>query len=399
MQNGLDTIEQQDHFSVNQSLQEKSKGFPLIVLITNIPTPYRIPLFKKLYERCRKCDLGFHVIFAAAGYRRRQWEIPFQEMNFPYTILKSTKISLSHERVCFSYAGILQRISELKPDLIITSGFSLASTWIALQSIPFLIWSESIHRASHKWTIFRRWQRQFITRRAKGFLVSGERAGRYLQSLGANKEKIVQAISTVDTDRFYPLSKIRKIRSHNPEHPFTLLYVGHLTTGKRVDRLLHIMHQWVQVCPQAQLLLVGQGIEEISLRQLCTQMGLDENVKFLGFLQHDQLLTVYAQADVFVFPSQYDVWGMVLIEAMASGLTCLASKQAGATSEVIQHKMNGFKVDFDNPKEIIQYLNDLYQNPGENIAIGNKAAHYIQTRCHLENSIDGFMKAILWFTR
>ncbi len=397
MQNGLDTIERQNHFSDNHPVQHKTKAFPLVVLITNIPTPYRIPLFNRLYERCRKLDVRFHVIFASAGYRRRQWKIPFQEMSFPYTILKSTKLQLDHERVCFSYAGILQRLAALKPDLIIASGFSVASTLLAWQPIPFLIWSESIKRASHRWSIFRKWQRQFITRRAKGFLVSGERAGQYLESLGARKENIVRAISTVDTDRFYPLSKTRTASHYTPEHPFTLLCVGHLTVGKRIDRLLHIMKKFVLYCPKAQLLIAGQGAEEFHLQHLCAHLGLDEHVKFLGFLQQDQLLMTYAQAHVFVFPSQYDVWGMVLIEAMASGLTCLASKQAGAASEVIKDKSNGFILDFDDHHKVVQCLIDLFRNPEKNMSMGKKAANTIQTHCHLENSIDAFIKAISWY--
>ncbi len=83
------------------------------------------------------------------------------------------------------------------------------------------------------------------------------------------------------------------------------------------------------------VLIIGSGPEEEALRRQASQLGLP-NVVFVGFVTPAELPAYYGLADVFVFPSLVDVWGLVVNEALACGLPVLASRYAGATQELVE---------------------------------------------------------------
>ena len=102
----------------------------------------------------------------------------------------------------------------------------------------------------------------------------------------------------------------------------------------------------------------------------------------------------YTNADIFLFPSNYDIWGLVLVEAMAHSLVCISSIHAGATSDLIVEGITGFSVDFsdlnDLEKKVINLINDRTQI----ISIGRKANKYIEDKFSIDQSANQFVKAI-----
>ncbi|MBD3384432.1 glycosyltransferase [candidate division KSB1 bacterium] len=384
------------------SNNSKNKAGKNIILISNIPTPYRIPLFTALHAACLKEEMQLTIVFAAKGYERRQWKIDYDSMKFPYHVLASGKIQLgSKEGVLFTYSTLTKILRQLKPDLIISAGFSMATTRIAVrwyleQYPPYIIWTESVDRPGHNRSCLRMIQRKLLCKGAKSLLVSGSRAADYVQSLGTKSNKIFRAISTVDTDVF--LKKTAKIRTFGAKRPArkVILYIGHFTKGKRIDLILHLLQRVLQHYEESELWLVGSGPEYPYLKNLSKDLDIVEHVCFWPFQQQENLYDFYALADCFVFPSQYDVWGMALVEAMASGLPCLASELAGAAVDLINNGENGYLVDFHRINTAVPILLYLFNHPQKAKKIGQTAADSIQQRCHIRNSVAGFMEAIKW---
>lgn len=174
-----------------------------ILLITNIPTPYRIPLFNELHQRLQQSSIHLKIIFSVQNYARRKWQLDEQDFLFPYDFLNKTKLVNSRENTRFRYPGLLQKLLEERPELIIVSGFS-AATMVSLiysriTGIPYVIWSGEIAVRGDRVSWLRSVQRKWLTRAATHFIAYGSQASNYLQQLGASPTHISIAINTVDT--------------------------------------------------------------------------------------------------------------------------------------------------------------------------------------------------------
>jgi len=147
-----------------------------------------------------------------------------------------------------------------------------------------------------------------------------------LARLGVERDAIGRWGRGVDTSRFDP--SLRDADSY----PGTIraLYVGRLTREKGVDLLADSFIRAQEADPRLHLLLAGGGPEEGMLRE-----RLGDRATFLGWLGGDELARAYASADLFLFCSQTDTFGQVLVEAGASGLPCVAVAEGGPSSIVV----------------------------------------------------------------
>ncbi len=135
----------------------------------------------------------------------------------------------------------------------------------------------------------------------------------------------------VNLDQYDDL-KPRRVRTDlGLEEAELLLYVGRLAGEKSLDFLMRAFARVAAKRPQARLLLVGQGPEEDSLREMAQELGLGERVVFAGTVPHDEVPHYAAAADLFVFSSTTETQGLVLIEAMAAGAPVVAVKAPGST--------------------------------------------------------------------
>ena len=158
----------------------------------------------------------------------------------------------------------------------------------------------------------------------------------------------------IDTKRFHPFYSCKKMRRRmagGKPTDFLIIYVGRLATEKRVQDLEGILEH----LPGARLCLVGAGPQEAQSKQM-----LPEAV-FLGELQSKELSQAFASADVFLFPSDSETLGFVVMEAMASGLAVVAAN-AGGIPSMIHHRDTGWLVEPGNKAEYIRILQRLRAN-------------------------------------
>jgi glycosyltransferase involved in cell wall biosynthesis/predicted metal-dependent phosphoesterase TrpH len=152
-----------------------------------------------------------------------------------------------------------------------------------------------------------------------------------LSALGIAPTKVGRWDRGVDLDRFDP--RLRDERLLPGE--ITVLYCGRLTREKGVDLLADAFLAAHQQDSRLHLVLAGGGPEEEVLRQ-----RLGDHATFLGWLDGRDLATAYASADVFLFASQTDTFGQVILEAQASGLPVVSVDEGGPAS-LIQHGETG----------------------------------------------------------
>jgi len=117
----------------------------------------------------------------------------------------------------------------------------------------------------------------------------------------------------------------------------TLLYAGQFIKRKGVDLFLQAAKKLQQEGYHFSILLVGSGVEQEKLTQIISQLNL-KNITVLPSQTPKQMPAVYKSADVFVFPTLEEVWGLVVNEAIWSGLTVVSSIYAGCAEEILPHE-------------------------------------------------------------
>lgn len=132
------------------------------------------------------------------------------------------------------------------------------------------------------------------------------------------------------------------------------LFCGSLSKRKGVDLLARAFLELASQYDRVQLVMAGVGpLADDVKRQLAP---VADRVEYLGFIHWKDLPGVYARGDVFCFPSRYDGWGLVLVEAMAAGLPVIGTKWAGAAREFLRDGVNGWLLEELNPAVLLQTM-------------------------------------------
>lgn len=371
-----------------------------VLHITNIPTPYRIPQLNELQRQLAALGGELRVVFAAHTYRRRRWEVDMSQCTFAYEVLgKGIPLGRRAERTTFAYGGLYRVIRAYAPDVIIVTGFSMAAVKVWLRSFwrrtPYLIFSGSIDHPERLASRLRRWQRRLVVSRAAGAVAYGSRARAYLTGLGLPEASVSVAINTVDTTFFQEATEALRAAAAPADAPASLTYVGYLVPRKNVHLLIDVAAHLARTRRDFRLEIVGDGAERERLEARVRAEGMEDLVVFHGYQQKDDLPRFLARSRAFLFPTACDIWGLVLNEAMAAGVPCVASVHAGATHDLIREGETGFKADFEDVGATARRVAWLLDHPAEAAAIGQRASRFVTEHASPARSAAGFVQAIL----
>lgn len=161
----------------------------------------------------------------------------------------------------------------------------------------------------------------------------------------------------VNLELFRPERSSLKMRSRlsggEPDKRL-LLYVGRLAAEKQIEKIRDVLY----ASDDYRLAIIGDGPHRPALEKHFA----GTKTVFTGFLHGEELAAAFASSDLFVFPSTTETLGLVLLEAMASGLPCLAA-DSGPTREQIQHGVNGFLYDPRDPLSLTKTVNAVWSDP------------------------------------
>ena len=370
-----------------------------VVLITNIPTPYRIPLFNELNKQMLQEEMELHVIFSESGYQRRKFQIDFTQIQFPFTILNGGTITSNKnvEKTYFFYKGLWKTLNKLQPNNIIVAGFSSASIitaiWCSISNASFSIWSGSIENETRNISKLRIQLRRQLIKRAHSFIAYGSLAAKYLVKMGAPEDRVYIGINTVDTNFF--AQETTKIRNNSQKKSkFTFTYLGYLVPRKNVSLVIEAASLFLKERSDFNIQIIGDGESKSQLESLSIELGLKDHLEFVGYKQREELPEYFAKTNVLLFQSDFDIWGLVLNEAMAAGLCCLASIHAGATFDLIKEGQTGFIIDYTDQKKVVTKMKWMIDHPKEVEEIGKNAANNIIENANLSVSAQGFILAL-----
>lgn len=165
----------------------------------------------------------------------------------------------------------------------------------------------------------------------------------------------------------------------NSGRPPKILFLGRLVIEKGVQVIIEAMPLIIERHPGTVLTVAGKGPYEGELRRIAKRVGVAEYVEFVGFVDDVLRNRLLAEASVAVFPSIYEPFGIVALEAMASGTPVVVS-QTGGLAEIISHGLDGIKVPPDRPDLLAQYVIELLSHPGLAEKLGEKAYQKVLSR-------------------
>ena len=169
----------------------------------------------------------------------------------------------------------------------------------------------------------------------------------------------------IDTDRFKPENnkniKIEKERNklNIKKEDFIITFVGRIAEEKNIVFLLDNMKQIIKNCPNAKLLIVGDGPDLESYKKIAKENKLEGNIIFVGKVPWEDIPKYYLISDVFVTASKSETQGLTVIEAMAANLPVVCINDESFNTTVIDN-LNG-KI-FEDDKQYVESISELYND-------------------------------------
>jgi glycogen synthase len=149
-------------------------------------------------------------------------------------------------------------------------------------------------------------------------------------------------------------------RAYAPDDERLLLYVGRIAHEKGVHVLIEAMPAILAEYPNTRLLVAGKNGRRLAPQ--AEQLGVAHAVQFLGFISDERRDHLYQVVDAAIFPSLYEPFGIVALEAMGLGCSVIASN-VGGLNEVVQHLEDGLKIYPDDPASIAWAVGELFRDP------------------------------------
>lgn len=179
---------------------------------------------------------------------------------------------------------------------------------------------------------------------------------------GTPFDKMIVIANGIDQDRLYicpPEKQVELRGQYAPNGEHLLFFVGRIAHEKGLHVLLRAMPGVLQSFPNTRLLVAGRNSRHLS--PLATELHVDHAVQFLDYITDQQRDWLYQVVDVAVFPSLYEPFGIVALEAMALDCNVIAS-DVGGLGEVVKHEVNGLTVFPDDPQSIIWAVRRLFSD-------------------------------------
>lgn len=327
-----------------------------IGLLMDYPSPHMVSFLNAIAERE---DLLAEVVYCGGLAPERRWGSPVGQL--PHHILKGTRVLNGGFHVSIDLIPTMRSMNVDawvintcygSPDTII------AAWWLGRKAVPWVYMNEPPRPRTRWLSAGKLLPLRFVVRRAWGVIGMGEKAIEMYRSLLDGDRPMTSIPYYILLDEFFqlPLPEVPVNR-----RPLQFLTCSQMIHRKGLDILL-------QACEQLQpgdwqLTLLGDGPLRRKLEEAFGRSFPRGRVIFRGEVPYDQRHEAFAGHHVFVFPSRWDGWGMVVPEALAAGLPVVATDRVVAAHEFIRNGINGFVVPAENPGALSERMGHFLRHP------------------------------------
>ena len=359
----------------------------MLVVLTNIPTPYRTAFFDALAEETSRAGKRFHVLYCAKTEPGRHWPYDPSKMRHAHTVLRGFHRSLTGIHAHLN-PGVLAELNLLKPDTVLVAGsWNTPTMLIAGLNIysPHprrFFWSEGhADAALHKGGLIA-WVRRRVYRTFDGFAVPNAKSAEWALEQAGSPRPIVTLPNAIDAKFFARPSAGARAESRQAlgleGEGRVLVQVSALSQRKGVVDLA----EKFLALPEAErrgakLLFVGDGELRGALDAVAAKSA--GAIRMLGQLPPEEVRRVLWAADAFILNTRLDPNPLSAIEAAAAGLPVVMSAAAGNVREVVEVPNAGFVI--RDPADASEALRSvLAASDVELAAMGERAAQVARTQ-------------------
>jgi glycosyltransferase involved in cell wall biosynthesis len=325
------------------------------------------------------------------------------EKTFDVVIVGSRKIFGIHRKqkrygsgVMYLSPLILRDLNQFKPNIIFADGFCVWTVLVLLSKIwqkwrVIVMYDGSSPNVDFTNSKLRLLMRRAMVRYTDGWVTNTAAGLSYLvEILGAPIQKVsikpylvpdAQAMLQGDMPDVFPVRK-----------QIVFLLVGQLIPRKGIEEVLETCSLLSkQGYSNFTVWIIGEGWQKNELINLSKTKGVEAQIFWLGQVPYHQLGFYFMKADVFIFPTLEDVWGMAVTEAMSFGKPILCSQWAG-TSELIINENNGYQFDPHQPNQLARLMQQYINFPEKISLMGMQSKHImcqhtVEAAAHLLSKI------------
>lgn len=321
-----------------------------VIFYSVVPSPYQRDLF---YTLSQDPGLDLRIYYLESACPDSPWpEKPLQ----PYEkVLPGFCISWGLSRFHFNWHW--PRLSEV--DILVFNGYQNLIAQLGLhywaKRLPCIFWGEKMTASS-----------QGLKGCLQQKLVQGLHQCQAIAAIGSVAQQDYQQRfpdhPVFNISYYCNLAPFRVSNPQRLHEPVTILFCGQMIHRKGVDLLLEAFERLIQSGRKARLLLVGR---EAELPQMLQTLPAEviQHIEYVGFQAPEDLPQFFRQADLFVLPSRYDGWGVVVNQALGAGLAIICSDAVGAAPDLIEPGLNGNIFRSEDVDALFETLNYYLQHP------------------------------------
>jgi 1,2-diacylglycerol 3-alpha-glucosyltransferase len=301
-------------------------------------------------------------------------ELSSQWKGYPWTNMGSgtnARVKTLFEQPLQNYSRrqqihmVEKELSDQGADVVISVGYSdlvmrVASNWAQSHHAVSIMVTDTWKGDKKRYALLELVKGQWCRNQYDAIFIPGIQSYEYYTGLGFPANKIWRGVAVVDNEYFTQKSAIVRNDSEKIRQTLDLpqkyfLCCARLAPEKNIKRLIYAFEQYRNNGGDWELVLVGTGPCETSLRNLADRTAKGK-IHFAGWQQYSDLPSYYALASCFILPSISEPWGLVVNEAMASGLPVLISRKCGCSPELCWRGINGYDFDPNDANELARLM-------------------------------------------
>lgn len=269
------------------------------------------------------------------------------------------------------HRALWRTLEEIQPHAVVLPGWASADAfsalaWCVRTKTPAIIMTESTYWDEPR-LFWKEWVKSRLVKLCNAGFAGGTPHANYLAQLGLPREQIFLGYDSVDNDYFQRKADEARADASNlrreknlPEKFF--LASARFVGKKNLFNLLRAFARYRALAKKSSpaevwdLVLLGDGVLKQGIVSRIAELGLEAHIHLPGFKQYHELPAYFGLAQAFVHASTTEQWGLVVNEAMASGLPVLVSNRCGCAMDLVAENANGFTFAPDSVDELAQLM-------------------------------------------